>query len=186
MEPAAVLVSDRADLGQVVKGHAGSGAQSGRDEERDESHGSVLLHGLGQGGSAEAQVLVRVQDAELDEGDHGRLLHAGVSLFGAVADELGEEDTLVHEGVHGFELLDLLGASGQEGDEDALAGGGLHHAATLAALREGEEIWGQADHLAEPIQNDRLQLSANGTSRLKEKSKFHNEILDRNLVGTSS
>ncbi len=121
VEPGTGLLANGPDLGQIVEGHARSGAQRGRHEEGHQTHGAVLLHGLGQRGAAQAQLLVRVQDAQLDERDHGRLLDARVRLFRTVGDQLGQQHALLDERVHRLQLLDLLGPRRQQRHQHALA-----------------------------------------------------------------
>lgn len=44
----------------------------------------------------------------------------------------------------------------------------LHDAAAFAVLGEGEKVGGQADHFAQPVQDDRLQFRAGRTGRLRQ------------------
>lgn len=170
VKPGARLVSDGTEFGQVVERHARRGAQGGGNEERHQSHCAVFLHGLerqrsssllnahisiewvdraylSQSGAAKAQVLVGIQDAQLDERDHGCLFDARVRLLGAVGDQFGQEDAFVDERVHRLELFDFLGAGGEQRDEDAFTCRRLHHAAALAVLSARQELFRQTDHL---------------------------------------
>ena len=74
----------------------------------------------------QAAVLIRLQDPELDEPDHGGLLDAGVRLFGAVGHQLGQQRRLLHLVAElQPQRPDHLSARGQEAVEHALAGAGL-------------------------------------------------------------
>ena len=42
----------------------------------------------------------------------------------------------------------------------------LHDTSTFAVFGEGEELVGQSDHLAEPVENDGLQFSASRAGSL--------------------
>jgi hypothetical protein len=42
----------------------------------------------------------------------------------------------------------------------------LHDTSTFAVFGEGEELIGQSDHLAEPVENDGLQFSASRAGSL--------------------
>ena len=61
---------------------------------------------------------------------------------------------------------DGLGAAGEEADEGGLAGGGLDDAAALALGGRVQKVVGQADHFAQPVHHDHLQLGAGGARRL--------------------
>ena len=77
---------------------------------------------LFEGRTSETEALVRLQDAQLDEADHGGLLHAAVRLLGAVGHQLGEQDALLRGGVLLLQLPDSLGPRRQQGHQHTLAG----------------------------------------------------------------
>lgn len=110
------------NLGQVVEGSARSSAQGGRHEERHQSGSLVIVNRLEESGSAQAQILVGLEDAQFGERNHGRFLDARVRLSRSVADQFGQQDGLFDERVGQFQLADLLGARSQQRDQDALAG----------------------------------------------------------------
>ena len=68
---------------------------------------------LGECGAAQTQVLVGVEDAQFDEGDHGRLFDARVRLFRTVGDQFGQQHTFLDERMQRLQLFDLLGPGRQ-------------------------------------------------------------------------
>lgn len=81
---------------------------------------------LSESGAAQTAAVVRLQDAHLDEADHGRLLNTGVRLLAAVGHKLAEQHALLDERVLLLEPLEGLGARRQHRHQHALAGRRLY------------------------------------------------------------
>ncbi len=158
MQPDAVLLADRAELGQGVDGGRRRRPDRGADQDRRVAAVDVALEPGGERAGPHGQVLVDLDDADgvgAQAGDPDGLLHRRVGLGGHV-----------HGGAIGVDARADRGAragavqGGQEGDQVGAGAGVLDHAAAGAGGAEGG---GQAEELGEPVHDVLLELGGRRT-----------------------
>jgi hypothetical protein len=153
VQPDAVLVADRSELGEGVEGRRRRRPHGGAQQHRPQAAGGVALQARGQRGGTHREVAVDLHDPDgvgAEAGDAHRLLHGGVRL-GRDVDRVLLGDDAVPDGGPTADAVQRR----QQGDQVGARAGVLDDAPAGAGRAEGCR---QVEQLGEPVHEVLLEL----------------------------